>query len=246
MRLAPDVERGQVTALGANPIALQIPIGSGDDLEGIIDLVEMRAFFFMGEKGETVEERDIPENLSDDAEMWRSDMIEKAAELDDDLMEKYLDDPDGVTNEQIKAAIRKGTIALECNPVLCGSALKNIGFFHTKGPVYASNTHAIGPPSLGLRVTPKAWRPLLRSLCRVGEHQLRGSVSLDPRCISIDEFSALIGFKANLSDHRFTRLAGHFKLGPGHDFKKFISWTRGGLRIKKSPQTETSWNGLRD
>ena len=78
--------------LGANPIALQIPIGSGDDLEGIIDLIEMRAFFFLGEKGETVEERDIPENLADDAEMWRSDMIEKAAELDDDLMEKYLED----------------------------------------------------------------------------------------------------------------------------------------------------------
>ena len=113
--------------LGANPIALQIPIGSGDDLEGIIDLIEMRAFFFLGEKGETVEERDIPDNLKDDAEMWRSDMVEKAAELDDDLMEKYLDDADAVTAEEIKAAIRKGTIALECNPVLCGSALKNIG-----------------------------------------------------------------------------------------------------------------------
>jgi len=113
--------------LGANPIALQIPIGSGDDLKGIIDLVEMRAFFFEGDRGETVEERDIPADLKDDAEVWRAEMVEKAAELDDDLMEAYLDDADSVTNEQIKAAIRKGTIALECNPVLCGSALKNIG-----------------------------------------------------------------------------------------------------------------------
>ncbi len=113
--------------LGANPIALQIPIGSGDDLEGIIDLIEMRAFFFLGEKGETVEERDIPAELADESEMWRSDMVEKAAELDDDLMEAYLDKPESITNEQIKAAIRKGTIGLECNPVLCGSALKNIG-----------------------------------------------------------------------------------------------------------------------
>ena len=113
--------------LGANPIALQIPIGSGDDLNGIIDLVEMRAFFFEGDRGETVEERDIPDDLKDDAEMWRADMVEKAAELDDDLMEAYLEDADSITNDQIKAAIRKGTIALTCNPVLCGSALKNIG-----------------------------------------------------------------------------------------------------------------------
>ena len=113
--------------LGANPIALQIPIGAGDDLKGIIDLLEMRAFFFEGDRGETVEERDIPEDLKDDAEMWRADTVEKAAELDDDLMEAYLEDADSITIEQIKAAIRKGTIALTCNPVLCGSALKNIG-----------------------------------------------------------------------------------------------------------------------
>ncbi|MAC19718.1 MAG: elongation factor G [Phycisphaerae bacterium] len=113
--------------LGANPIALQIPIGSGDDLNGIIDLLEMRAYFFEGDRGETVEERDIPADLMDDAELWRNDLVEKAAELDDVLMEKYLDHPDDITIEEIKAAVRKGTIALECNPVLCGSALKNIG-----------------------------------------------------------------------------------------------------------------------
>ena len=114
--------------LGANPIALQIPIGAGDDLEGIIDLIEMRAFYFdANELGAKVEERDIPDELRDEAEMWRSDMVEKAAELDDNLMEAYLEDADAVTNDQIRAAIRKGTISLECNPVLCGSALKNIG-----------------------------------------------------------------------------------------------------------------------
>ena len=114
--------------LGANAIAMQIPIGAGDDLAGIIDLLEMKAFYFdANELGAKVDEREIPAELMDDAELWRSDLLEKAAELDDELMETYLDTPDKVTIEQIKAAIRKGTIALECNPVFCGSALKNIG-----------------------------------------------------------------------------------------------------------------------
>lgn len=113
--------------LGANPIALQLPIGFGDDLEGIVDLLDLKAFFFKGEKGEIVEEGEIPADLKDDAELWRNELIEKAAELDDDLMEKYLEDPEAITIAEIKAAVRKGTIALECNPVFCGSALKNIG-----------------------------------------------------------------------------------------------------------------------
>ncbi|MDE0888376.1 MAG: elongation factor G [Phycisphaerales bacterium] len=114
--------------LGANAIAMQIPIGSGDDLAGIIDLLEMKAYYFdANELGAKVDEKEIPEELMDDAGVWRSDLLEKAAELDDSLMETYLETPDEVTIDQIKAAIRKGTIALECNPVFCGSALKNIG-----------------------------------------------------------------------------------------------------------------------
>jgi elongation factor G len=114
--------------LGANAIAVQIPIGASDDLEGIIDLVLMKAYYFdASELGAKVEEREIPENLRDVAELWRHDMIEKAAELDDALTEKYIEDVDSITVEDIKAAIRKGCIALECYPVLCGSALKNIG-----------------------------------------------------------------------------------------------------------------------
>ncbi|MDA0294831.1 MAG: elongation factor G [Planctomycetota bacterium] len=114
--------------LGANAIAMQIPIGSGDDLAGIIDLLEMKAFYFdANELGAKVDEKEIPEELRDDAELWRADLLEKAAELDDSLMETFLETPDLVTVDQIKAAVRKGTIALECNPVFCGSALKNIG-----------------------------------------------------------------------------------------------------------------------
>ncbi|TVQ57134.1 MAG: elongation factor G, partial [Phycisphaerales bacterium] len=114
--------------LGANPIAVQYPIGSSDDFEGIIDLLDLRAFYFdAGELGSVVEERDIPEHLQETAELWRHELIEKAVELDDSLMEKYLEDENALTVDEIKAALRKGTIARECNPVFCGSALKYIG-----------------------------------------------------------------------------------------------------------------------
>ncbi|MCC6285136.1 MAG: elongation factor G [Phycisphaerales bacterium] len=113
--------------LGANAIAVQIPIGIGHDLRGIIDLVTMRAFYFDQEKdGAVVFEKDIPEDEMDRAKTWRHEMIEKAAELDDALMEKYLADAP-VSEDEIRAAIRKGTVAMTCNPVVCGAALRNIG-----------------------------------------------------------------------------------------------------------------------
>ena len=114
--------------LGANAIAVQIPIGAADTFEGLIDLVGMRAYYFDStELGSKVEERDIPDDLKEMAELWRHDLVEKAAELDDDLMERYLEDADSITPEMIKAALRKGTIARECFPVFCGSALKYVG-----------------------------------------------------------------------------------------------------------------------
>lgn len=114
--------------LGANPIAMQIPWGEGDDLVGIIDLLEMKAYNFDKEsQGSIVTEMDIPEELQEKAEKWRHDLIESGASLDDALMEQYLEDESSITPAQIRAAIRKGTIALECNPVFCGSALKNVG-----------------------------------------------------------------------------------------------------------------------
>ncbi len=117
-----------IERLGANPIAVQIPIGFGDELEGIIDLMEMKAFYFdANELGAKVEEREIPDNLMDEVQKWRHDMIEKIAELDDVLMEKYLEGEDDLTVADLKAALRRGTLARTCNPVFCGSALKNIG-----------------------------------------------------------------------------------------------------------------------
>ena len=116
------------TRLGANPIAVQIPIGAADELEGIIDLLEMRAYYFdAGELGAKVEERDIPDNMKEEAQEWRHLLVEKASEIDEDLMEKYIEDESTITEDEIRAALRKGTIAMLCNPVFCGSALKNIG-----------------------------------------------------------------------------------------------------------------------
>ena len=114
--------------LGANPIAVQYPIGAADTFEGIIDLVLMRAFYFdPTELGARVEERDIPEQFREIAELWRHEMIEKAADFDDALMEKFLESEESIEAADINRALRKGTIAEACTPVFCGSALRYIG-----------------------------------------------------------------------------------------------------------------------
>ncbi|UCD76633.1 MAG: elongation factor G [Phycisphaerales bacterium] len=114
--------------LGANAVAVQYPIGAGESFEGIIDLVEMKAYYFdASELGALVVQREIPENLRKTAEQWHHNLVEKAADLDDALTELYVEDEASITAGQIKAALRKGTIELKCTPVFCGSALKNIG-----------------------------------------------------------------------------------------------------------------------
>ncbi|MBL9149624.1 MAG: elongation factor G [Phycisphaerae bacterium] len=114
--------------LGANAIAVQIPIGKGDKFKGLIDLLTMRAFYFdSSDLGAKIEERDIPDDLQEMAELWRHELIEKAAELDDALTEKFIIDEKSITPEEIRVALRKGTIAQKCFPVFCGSALKYVG-----------------------------------------------------------------------------------------------------------------------
>jgi len=113
--------------LGANPIAVQYPIGAADAFEGIIDLVKMRAYYFDADEfGAKVEERDIPAEFAETAELWRHELIEKAAELDDELMEKYLGDEE-VPEDLLRRALRKGVLTHQGVPVFCGSALKYIG-----------------------------------------------------------------------------------------------------------------------
>lgn len=113
--------------LGANAIAVQLPIGHGNSFEGIIDLITMKAYTFVAEElGATIIEREIPDNLAEEAEAWRLELVERAADLDDELMERFITDQP-ITPEQIQIAIRKGTIQRRVCPVLCGSALKYIG-----------------------------------------------------------------------------------------------------------------------
>jgi elongation factor G len=114
------------TRLGANGLPIQCPIGTGHEHKGLIDLLTMKAFYFEGDKGETVIEKEIPDDLMEYAQKWRSIMLEKASELDDVLMGKFLEGQEP-TIPEIKAAIRKGTISRQCYPVLCGAALRNIG-----------------------------------------------------------------------------------------------------------------------
>ncbi len=114
--------------LGANAIAVQLPIGAGDDFEGIVDLIEMKAYYFdQSDMGAVVEQRDIPEDMQEMSELWRHDIIERIAELDDELTELYLEDESAITEDQLKAALRRATIEMRAFPTYCGSALKNIG-----------------------------------------------------------------------------------------------------------------------
>ena len=111
----------------ANPVAVQMPIGEESSLKGLIDLISMKAVFYEQDKlGAKFTETDIPDDLADEAELLRHDMIEAAAEFDDDLMEAYLNDA-AIDNANIIAGLRKGTLENKINPVFVGSALKNIG-----------------------------------------------------------------------------------------------------------------------
>ncbi|MCW5300837.1 elongation factor G [Herbaspirillum lusitanum] len=113
--------------LKANPIPMQVPIGAEDNFEGVIDLVKMRAIYWDdASQGMKFDYRDIPEHLKAEAQKWRENMVEAAAEASEELMNKYLEDGD-LSEEEIKAAIRQRTIASEIVPMMCGTAFKNKG-----------------------------------------------------------------------------------------------------------------------
>ncbi len=113
--------------LGANPCPVQIPIGAEENFKGVVDLIKMKAILWHDETmGAEYDIEDIPANLLDEAQEWREKMLETAANYDDDLMEKFLEGED-IPEEQIVAAIRKGTVAMEVTPMVCGSSYKNKG-----------------------------------------------------------------------------------------------------------------------
>ncbi|SHF82911.1 elongation factor G [Caldanaerobius fijiensis DSM 17918] len=112
--------------LNANPVAIQLPIGKEDTFKGIVDLIKMEALIYEDDLGTVIEEQPIPDDMKELAEEYRVKLVEAAAEQDEELMMKYLEGEE-LTNEEIIAAIRKGTINVELVPVLCGSAYKNKG-----------------------------------------------------------------------------------------------------------------------
>ncbi|MDR2139385.1 MAG: elongation factor G [Tannerella sp.] len=123
-----EVVRQIKDLLGANPCPIQIPIGAEEKFKGVVDLVKMKAIFWNDETmGAKYEVSEIPADLRVEAEEWRDKLLEVIAECDEVVMEKYFDDPSSITEEEIHAAIRKGTLSMQINPMICGSSFKNKG-----------------------------------------------------------------------------------------------------------------------
>ncbi len=123
-----EVVRQMKDVLGANPVVLAVPIGAEENFKGIVDLLRMKAILWHDETmGAEYDVEDIPADMKAECDEWRAKLVEAAAEQDEALMEKYFEDPDSVTTEEIIAAIRKGTLALNIVPMTCGSSFKNKG-----------------------------------------------------------------------------------------------------------------------
>jgi len=112
--------------LHANAVPIQLPIGKEESFEGIIDLVKMKAYYYRDEKGEVIDELDIPEDMAELAAKYRHELLEAVAETDEELMMKYLETEE-LSEEEIKAGLRKATISNQLNPVVCGTSYKNKG-----------------------------------------------------------------------------------------------------------------------
>jgi elongation factor G len=123
-----EVVRQMKSVLKANPCPIQIPIGSEEKFKGVVDLIKMKAIYWHDETmGAEYNVEDIPAELLAEAQEWREKMLESAAEFDDVLMQKFFDDPSTITEPEIINAIRKGTLTMNLNPMLCGSSFKNKG-----------------------------------------------------------------------------------------------------------------------
>ena len=123
-----EVVRQMKDVLGATPAVIAVPIGSEENFKGIVDLIQMKAILWHDETmGAEYSVEEIPADMVDECNEWRAKLIEQAAEQDENLMEKYFEDPDSLTEDEIIAAIRKGTLSLDLVPMTCGSSFKNKG-----------------------------------------------------------------------------------------------------------------------
>ena len=123
-----EVVRQMKDVLGANPCPIVIPIGAEETFKGVVDLIKMKAILWHDETmGADYSVEEIPANLVDEANEWREKMLEKVAEYDDELMEKFFDDPSTITNEEVMRALRAATLKMDIVPMMCGSSFKNKG-----------------------------------------------------------------------------------------------------------------------
>lgn len=114
--------------LGSKAVPLQLPIGAEDDFKGVVDLIKMKGIIWhMETEGMTFDEIAIPADMQEEAEQWRANLVEAVAEYDDKLMEKFFDDPNTITEDEIHEAVRKATVDLSIVPMMCGSSFKNKG-----------------------------------------------------------------------------------------------------------------------
>ena len=155
-----EVVRQLKDVLGANPCPIQIPIGAEETFKGMVDLIRMKAVFWPDEAmGADYSLEEIPANLLDEAEEWRDKMLEKIAEFDDVLMEKYFDDPSTITEEEIRRAIRNATLAMHIVPMTCGSSFKNKGVINVKSALTKA-----GLKDVTLRLYPEGRHEMLNEL----------------------------------------------------------------------------------
>src|SRR3954469_19211964 len=123
--------------LGAKSVPLQLPIGAEDDFKGVVDLIKMKGIVWhMETEGMTFDEIEVPADMLEEAQQWRQNLIEAVAEYDDKLMEKFFDDPNTITEDELHEAIRKATIDLSIVPMMCGSSFKNKGVQTALDAVY--------------------------------------------------------------------------------------------------------------
>ena len=166
-----EVCRQLKEVLGANPCPIQIPIGAEETFKGVVDLITMKALFWHDETmGAEYSVEEIPASLQAEAEEYRDKMLEKIAEFDDALMEKYFDDPSTITEEEIKRALRAGAISMSLVPMICGSSFKNKGVqclldavcAYLPSPLDAGAVqgHAVGNPDEILTREPSSEAPM--------------------------------------------------------------------------------------
>ena len=123
-----EVVRQLKDMLGAHAVPIQVPIGAEETFTGVVDLVTMKALIWDDDvMGAHYRVADIPEEVKADADEWRAHLLESLAEVDEAFMEKYFEDPSTITEDEIRAVIRKGTVSMEINPVICGTSFKNKG-----------------------------------------------------------------------------------------------------------------------